>query len=126
MMMLQIVQKLAASMDLFPPVMAPSVLLRTHELTIRATRQHTNFQMKFSLLCLHFPEDYTRIMKIRLLFQFVQCLCSICTNVFFVRCIIPLFHPPIGMYTRYFLTLGAIMDFSRVQREKSIIARLEI
>ena len=43
-----------------------------------------------------------------------------------VRCIIPLFHPPIGVYTRYFLALGAIMDFSRVQREKSIIARLEI
>ena len=48
-------------------------------------------------------------------------------NSFFsVRCIIPLFHPPIGVYTRYFLTLGAVMDFSRVQREKSIIARLEI
>ena len=31
---------------------------------------------------------------------------------FFVRCIIPLFHPPIGVYTRYFSTLGAIMDFS--------------
>ena len=47
-------------------------------------------------------------------------------SFFSVRCIIPLFHPPIGVYTRYFLTLGAIMDFSRVQREKSIIARLEI
>ena len=35
-------------------------------------------------------------------------------NSFFsVRCIIPLFHPPIGVYTRYFLTLGAVMDFSR-------------
>ena len=45
---------------------------------------------------------------------------------FSVQCIIPLFHPPIGVYTRYFLTLGAIMDFSRVQREKSIIARLDI
>ena len=33
-------------------------------------------------------------------------------NSFFsVRCIIPLFHPPIGVYTRYFLTLGATMDF---------------
>ena len=47
-------------------------------------------------------------------------------SFFSVRCIIPLFHPPIGVYTRYFLTLGAIMDFSRVQREKSIIAHLEI
>ena len=45
---------------------------------------------------------------------------------FSVRCIIPLFHPPIGVYTQYFLTLGAIMDFSRVPREKSIRARLEI
>ena len=45
---------------------------------------------------------------------------------FSVRSIIPLFHPPIGVYTRYFLTLGAIMDFSRWTREKSIIARLEI
>ena len=49
-------------------------------------------------------------------------------NIFFPSgvCIIPLFHPPIGVYTGYFLTLGAIMDFSRVQREKSIMARLEI
>ena len=53
-------------------------------------------------------------------------LSSLCSFFFSVRCIIPLFHPPIGIYTRYFLTLGAIMDFSRVQREKSIIARLEI
>ena len=37
------------------------------------------------------------------------------------------FSPPYrGIYTRYILTLGAIMDLSRVQREKSIIARLEI
>ena len=26
------------------------------------------------------------------------------------------FSPPIGVYTRYFLTLGAIMDFSRASR----------
>ena len=31
MMMLQIVQKMAANMDLFPPVMASSMVLRTHE-----------------------------------------------------------------------------------------------
>ena len=71
MMMLQVVQKMAASMDLFPPVMAPSMLLRTHEPTIRATRQRTDFQMKFSPPCLRFPEDCTRIMMRRSLFQFV-------------------------------------------------------
>ena len=38
MMMLQVVQKMAASMDLFPPVMAPSMLLRTHEPTICVLR----------------------------------------------------------------------------------------
>ena len=71
MMMLQVVQKMAASMDLFPPVMAPSMLLRTHEPTINATRQRTDFQMKFSPPCLRFPEDCMRIMKRRSLFQFV-------------------------------------------------------
>ena len=45
---------------------------------------------------------------------------------FFVRCIIPLFHPPIGVYTRYFLTLGAIMDFSRIQRENHYSAPRDI
>ena len=57
MMMLQVVQKMAASMDLFPPVMAPSMLLRTHEPAIGATRQRTDFQMKISTPCLRFPED---------------------------------------------------------------------
>ena len=39
---------------------------------------------------------------------FLECL----RNSFFpVRCIIPLFHPPIGAYTHYFSTLGAVMDF---------------
>ena len=71
MMMLQVVQKMAASMDLFPPIMAPSMLLRTHEPTICATRQRTNSQMKFSHPCIRFPEDYARIIKIRSLFQFV-------------------------------------------------------
>ena len=70
MMMLQVVQKMAASMDLFPPVMAPSMLFRTHGPTIRATRQRTDFQMKFSPPCLRFPEDCMRIMKKRSLFQF--------------------------------------------------------
>ena len=37
------------------------------------------------------------------------------TLFFSVRCIIPLFHPPIGVYTRYFLTIGAIMDFFSVR-----------
>ena len=77
--------------------------------------------------------DYEDKIAIPVCVVFVECT-NICargggdyTNIFFsVRCIIPLFHPPIGVYTRYFLTLGAIMDFSRVQREKSIIARLEI
>ena len=46
MMMLQIVQKMAASMDLFPPVMAPSILLHTHEPTIYATRQRADFRMQ--------------------------------------------------------------------------------
>ena len=44
-MMLQIVQKMqkmAASMDLFPTVIAPSLLLRTHEPTVYATRQSTD------------------------------------------------------------------------------------
>ena len=71
MMMLQVVQKMAASMDLFPAVMAPSIHLHTHEPTIRATRQCTDFQMTFSHPCLRFPEDCTRIVKIRLLFQFL-------------------------------------------------------
>ena len=71
MMMLQVVQKMAASMDLFPAVMAPSMLLRTDEPTIHATRQCTDFQMKFSHPCLRFPEDCTRIVKIRSLFEFV-------------------------------------------------------
>ena len=56
MMMLQIVQKMAASMDLLPPVMAPSMLLRTHEPTIRATRQRRDFQMKFSHPCFAFQK----------------------------------------------------------------------
>ena len=71
MMMLQVVQKMAASMDLFPPVIAPSMLLRTHEPAIRATRQRTDFQMKFSPPCLRFPEDCMRSMRRRSLFQFV-------------------------------------------------------
>ena len=75
MMMLQIVQKMAVSLDLFPPVMAPSMLLRTHEPTIRATRHRTDFKVKFLHPYIRFPEDCTRIMKIRSLFQFVQCLC---------------------------------------------------
>ena len=65
MMMLQ------ASMDLFPPVMAPSMLLRTHGPTIRATRQRKDFQMIFSPPCLRFPEDCVMIIKRRSLFQFV-------------------------------------------------------
>ena len=60
MTMLQVVQKMAASMDLFAPVMAPSMLLSTHEPTIRATRQRTDFQMKFSPSRLRFPEDCTK------------------------------------------------------------------
>ena len=71
MMMLQVVQKMAASMDLFPPVIAPSMLLRTREPAIRATRQRTDFQMKFSPPCLRFPEDCMRSMRRRSLFQFV-------------------------------------------------------
>ena len=71
MMMLQVVQKMAASMDLFPPVMAPSMLLRTREPTIRATRQRTDFLMKFSPPCLRFTEDCMRSMRRRSLFQFV-------------------------------------------------------
>ena len=71
MMMLQVVQKMAASMDLFHPVMAPSMLLRTHGPTIRATMQRTDFQMKFSTPCLRFPEYCMRIMKRRSLYQFV-------------------------------------------------------
>ena len=71
MMMLQVVQKMAASMDLFPPVMAPSMRLRTHEPAIGATRQRTDFQMKISTPCLRFPEDCMRIVKRRSLFQFV-------------------------------------------------------
>ena len=71
MMMLQVVQKMAASMNLFPPVMAPSMLLRTHGPTIRATRQRIDFQMKFSTPYLRFPEDCMRNMKRRSLFQFV-------------------------------------------------------
>ena len=71
MMMIQIVQKIAASMGLFPPVIAPSMLLRTHEPTIYATRQRTDFQMKFYHRCLRFTEDCTRIMMIRSLFHFV-------------------------------------------------------
>ena len=34
-------------------------------------------------------------------------------DFFSVRCIIPLFHPPIGVYTRYFLTLSAIIECLR-------------
>ena len=71
MIMLQVVQKMAACMDLFAPVMAPSMLLRTHEPTIRATRQRKDFQMKFSPPCLRFPEDCVMIIKRRSLFQFV-------------------------------------------------------
>ena len=71
MMMLQVVQKMAASMDLFLPVMAPSMLLRTHEPTIRATIQRKDVEMKFSHPRLRFPEDCMWIMKIRSLFQFV-------------------------------------------------------
>ena len=61
MMMLQIVQKIAASMDLFPPVMAPSILLHTHEPTIYATRQRADFRMKVSHPCLRFLVDFKRI-----------------------------------------------------------------
>ena len=68
MMMLRIVQKMAASMDLFPPVIAPSMLLRTQEPTIYATRQRADFPMKISHSCLHFLENCTKIMKIRSLF----------------------------------------------------------
>ena len=71
MMMLQVVQKMAASMDLFPPVMAPSMLLATDEPIIRGTRQRTDFQMKFSPPCLRFPEDCMRSLKRRSLFQFM-------------------------------------------------------
>ena len=56
MMMHQIVQKMAASMDLFPPVMAPSMPLRTHGPIIRATRQRTDYQMKFSHPCFAFQK----------------------------------------------------------------------
>ena len=71
MMMLQVVQKMAASMDLFPPVMAPSMLLCTREPTIRPTRQRTDFQMKLSPPCLRFPKDCMGSVKRRSLFQFV-------------------------------------------------------
>ena len=63
-MMLQIVQKMqkmAASMDLFPTVIAPSLLLRIHEPTVYATRQSTDFQMKSSHPRLRFPDDCMRI-----------------------------------------------------------------
>ena len=42
MMMLQVVQKMAASMDLFPPVMAPSMFLRTHGPTGWSTQEPQN------------------------------------------------------------------------------------
>ena len=63
-MMLQIVQKMqkmAASMDLFPTVIAPSLLIRIHEPTVYATRQSTDFQMKSSHPRLRFPDDCMRI-----------------------------------------------------------------
>ena len=45
---------------------------------------------------------------------------NICVKKWFfsVRCIIPLFHPPIGVYTRYFSTLGAIIG--AVQTSKRV------
>ena len=86
MMMLQVVQKMAASMDLFPPVMAPSMLLRTHKPTIRATRQRTDFQMKFSPPCLRFTEDW---------FVYAVCVHSVFTQWQKFRfCVITYTNPP--------------------------------
>ena len=83
MMMLQVVQKIAASMDLFPPVMAPSMLLRTHGSTIRATRQRTHFLMKFSLPCPSLSkrlyEDHEEKIAIPVCVVFVYCT-NICAR----------------------------------------------